>query len=144
MDFVLLESFDNYINAHIVFGRMEEEGIRCWLKDENTATVTPFFNNAIGGIKLMVDKEQLKLAKELLNHFQQEKKSKLACPACGSHNIELIPSKKPLNLLGAIAIWLGGSYAISPKNIWHCYNCKKEFKEPVDTDTSANMGIENE
>jgi DNA-directed RNA polymerase subunit RPC12/RpoP len=133
MDFVLLESFDNYIDAHIVFGRMEEEGIRCWLKDENTVTVTPFFNNAVGGIKLMVDKEQQQQAKDLLIQFQQEKKSKLACPNCGSHDIELIPSKKPLNLLGAIATWFTSSYAISTENIWHCYHCSKEFKEPVDT-----------
>jgi DNA-directed RNA polymerase subunit RPC12/RpoP len=141
MDFVFLESFDNYIDAHIVFGRLEEEGIRCWLKDENTATVTPFFSNAIGGIKLMVDKQQLEQAKELLSQFLQEKKSKLACPYCGSHNIELVPSKKPLNLLGVIASWFGGSYAISAENIWHCYNCNKEFKEP--NDTSNNNDEEN-
>jgi ribosomal protein L37AE/L43A len=133
MNFVPLESFDNYIDAHIAFGRMEEEGIRCWLKDENTVTVTPFFNNAVGGIKLMVDKEQQEQAKNLLIQFQQEKKSKLACPNCGSHDIELIPSKKTLNLLGAIATWFTGSYAISTENIWHCYHCSKEFKEPVDT-----------
>lgn len=137
MDFVVVESFDNYIDAHIIFGRMEEEGIRCWLKDENTVTVTPFFNNAVGGIKLMVDKEQLQSANELLSQFQKEKKNKLACPNCGSHNIELVPSKKPLNLLGAIASWFTSSYAVSTENIWHCYDCSEEFKEPVNTEDST-------
>lgn len=138
MDFALLETFDNYIDAHIILGRMEEEGIKCWLKDENTVTVTPFFNNAVGGIKLMVYKEQLQLATELLDQFQQDKKSKQACPYCGSHNIELVPSKKPLNLLGAVATWFTSSYAISTENIWHCYDCDKEFKEPVCTDSQEN------
>ncbi len=32
----------------------EEEGINCWLKDENTVTIDPILTNAIGGIKLMV------------------------------------------------------------------------------------------
>jgi hypothetical protein len=133
MDFVPLQSFDNYIDAHIVLGRMEEEGIQCWLKDENTITVTPIFNNAVGGIKLMVNREQLEKASRLLNQFQQEKKSKLGCPNCGSNDIELIPSRKPLNILGAIATWLTGRYALSVDNVWHCFNCHKEFKEPLDT-----------
>ena len=31
------------------------DGIRCWLKDENTVTIDPILTNAIGGIKVMVD-----------------------------------------------------------------------------------------
>jgi ribosomal protein L37AE/L43A len=143
MDLVVLQSFDNYIDAHILLGRMEEEGIRCWLKDENTVTVTPFFNNAVGGIKLMVDKTQLEKASELLDQFQQQKRSRLTCPLCGSHNIELVAARKPLNLLGPIATWLTGSYAISTENVWHCFNCDKEFKEPVDKDSQSET-TENE
>jgi len=143
MDFILLQSFDNYIDAHIVLGRMEEEGINCWLKDENTVTVTPFFTNAVGGIKLMVVREQFQEAKNLLDRFQQEKKIKLACPYCSSHDIELIPSGKPLNLLGAIASWFVGNYAISTENVWHCFTCNKEFKEPIDTNFQFNDNAEN-
>ena len=51
--FVLLDSFANYIDAHIVLGRMQEENIQCWLKDENTVTLDPILTNAVGGIKLM-------------------------------------------------------------------------------------------
>jgi len=141
MDFVLLQSFDNYIDAHIVLGRMEEEGIQCWLKDENTITVTPFFNNAVGGIKLMVDEQQMEKANELLNQFQQEKKNKLSCPACGSHDIELIASRKPMNVLGALVTWLTGKYALSLENVWHCFNCHKEFKEPVAMDPKASDDV---
>ena len=55
MNFVLLQSYDNYISAHIAMGRLEEDGINCWLKDENTVTINPILTNAIGGIKLMVE-----------------------------------------------------------------------------------------
>ena len=41
MEFVVLQSFSNYVDAHILMGRMEEEGIRCWLKDEHTVTIDP-------------------------------------------------------------------------------------------------------
>ena len=46
MDFLLLQSFTNYIDAHIIRGRLQEEGINCWLKDENVVTVNPIWKNA--------------------------------------------------------------------------------------------------
>lgn len=70
MDIVMLRSFDNYIDAHIVKGRLEAENIACWLKDENISTliVDPILTNAIGGIKLMVPKDQLEKANEILSY----------------------------------------------------------------------------
>jgi len=67
MKFALLTTFDNYMDAHIVQGRLEEQGIRCWLKDEHTLTINPLWSNALGGIKLMVYEEQLERAREILN-----------------------------------------------------------------------------
>jgi hypothetical protein len=69
MEFAVLEVFSNYIDAHIVKGRLESEDIRCWLKDENVSTliVDPVLTNALGGIKLMVDKDQLQKAMDILN-----------------------------------------------------------------------------
>jgi hypothetical protein len=75
MDFVLLESFDNYIDAHIVKGRLEDQGIHCWLKDENFSAiiVDPILTNAIsGGIKLMVAKDEWSKAVEILNQPPQD------------------------------------------------------------------------
>ena len=59
MDFILLQSFSNYIDAHILFGRLSEAGINCWLKDENLVTINPLWANAAGGIKLMVAENQV-------------------------------------------------------------------------------------
>lgn len=65
----MLRNFDNYIDAHIVKGRLEAENIRCWLKDENISAliVDPVLTNVIGGIKLMVPKDQWQKANEILN-----------------------------------------------------------------------------
>lgn len=74
MDFVLLQSFDNYIDAHIVKGRLEDQDIHCWLKDENLSSliVDPILTNAVsGGIKLFVPKDELQKAIEILNQPQQ-------------------------------------------------------------------------
>jgi hypothetical protein len=67
MNFVLLQSFDNYIPAHIALGRLKEENINCYLQDEYSATIGPFLSNSIGGIKLMVADTQAERALAILN-----------------------------------------------------------------------------
>ena len=44
MDFVILQSFNNYMDAHLLMARLESEDIECWLQDENTVTVYPIWN----------------------------------------------------------------------------------------------------
>ena len=135
MEFILLESFDNYIDANLVLGRMEEAGLHCWLQDENTATNNPILTNAIGGIKLMVAKEEIEQAVEILNALKEIKRKTYACPYCGSNNIEYITSsRKASNVISSVLTWLLGNYAIGIEQIWHCFNCNKEFKEPVSND----------
>ncbi len=78
MDFEQLRVFDNYIDAHIVKGRLEAEGIICWLKDEHLSAliVDPVLTSAIAGIKLMVAKEHVERAIQILNEplqpFEEE------------------------------------------------------------------------
>ncbi|PWT94805.1 MAG: hypothetical protein C5B52_19175 [Bacteroidetes bacterium] len=75
MSFVILRSYDNYIDANIVLGRLASEGVQAFLRDEYTVTMTPMFTNDIGGIKLTVKKEDELRAKELLEEFDREKGS---------------------------------------------------------------------
>jgi hypothetical protein len=71
MKFVEVRSYDNYIPAHIILGKLRSEYINCHLLNENTVTIDPFLSNAIGGIKLMVAAPQLERALELLTLFEQ-------------------------------------------------------------------------
>jgi predicted RNA-binding Zn-ribbon protein involved in translation (DUF1610 family) len=133
MDFVILETFDNYIDAGLMLGRFEEAGINCWLKDEQTATLNPILTNVIGGIKLMVAEEDINEATEILNALKEIKRKSFACPKCGSHNIEYITSnRKAANLVTSLLTWMLGNYAIGLEQIWHCFDCNEEFKEPVE------------
>ncbi|HET9825649.1 MAG TPA: DUF2007 domain-containing protein [Chitinophagaceae bacterium] len=72
MRYVPIQSFDNYIEANIIRGRLEQEQISCWLQNEDMATTFPFLSNSIGGIKLMVPESQVDRAIELLNTFKQQ------------------------------------------------------------------------
>lgn len=133
MEFIIVETFDNYIDANLTMGRLEEAGIHCWLKDEETVTLAPMFGNAIGGIKLMVEKKDIEASKEILNALKEIKRKNFACPHCGSHNIEYITSnRKPSNVISSIVTWMLGSYAVGVEQVWHCFNCNKEFEKPVE------------
>ena len=140
MEFVILETFENYIEANLVLGRMEEAGIKGWLKDENTITINPVLTNAIGGIKLMVSEDDLAKAIEVLNVLKEIKRKTYACPNCGSHNIEYINSpRKAVNWLSSVLTWFLGSYAIGAEQIWRCFDCDEEFEEPgSDNDLELN------
>ena len=66
MKFIQVQSFDNYFEAHVVMGNLQEENISCWLKDEYSVTIDPMLSNAIGGIKLMVAEAQVERAVAVL------------------------------------------------------------------------------
>jgi hypothetical protein len=133
MEFILLKSFSNYMDAHMLLGRMSEEGIECWLKDENTVTLDPLLTNAVGGIKLMVARNDFEKASALLLQYQKEKRMNLSCPKCKSHDIDLVTSpRKASTWLGAFVGFFTMSLALPLSQDWHCFQCGNEFKEPID------------
>jgi hypothetical protein len=106
--------------------RLRSEGIDCYLRDEFTVTVDPVLSNAVGGIKLIVNNNQLEEANKLLQQFDEEYRQSAVCPRCGNRTIELVPKQTTANLATAVLTWLLGSYAISPKNIYQCSICNYE------------------
>ncbi len=131
MEFVLLNSYNNYIEAHIAKGVLEEQGIVCWLKDEYTVTIDPILTNAIGGIKIMVAKPDAEKAWEILSQLRKEQQQAIVCPVCGSHNIELVSTpRKPINWLSALSSFFTGVYPLTIDKVNHCFDCKHEFPEP--------------
>lgn len=139
MKFVPIQAYQNYVDAHIIKGRLEEAGINCWLKDEHTVTTNPIWTNAIGGIKLMVVEEQLKEAVSLLQEFDAERQSSRACVNCGSHNLEYVSTpRKASNWLSALASFFFGDYAIAPDKVYHCFDCKHESPDAVVNNPELN------
>ena len=130
MDFILLNSYNNYIEAHIARGVLEEEGIRCWIKDEYTVTIDPILTNAIGGIKIMVANPDAQRAWEILNQLKKEQKMAVVCPQCGSNNTELVSTpRKAINWLSAFSTFFLGDFAMTIEKVNHCFDCKYEFPE---------------
>lgn len=132
MEFTLLQSFDNYVSAHIAMGRLKEEGMICWLKDENTVTIDPILTNAVGGIKLMVDRKDAKKAWEILERDRREHQALVPCPKCGSTNIEFVSTpRKASNWASAIIGFFFTSYAMPVDKVNHCFDCDHEFSNEI-------------
>jgi hypothetical protein len=126
MEFVTVRTFNNYFSANILLSKLQDGGLRCFLKDEFTVTVDPILANAIGGIKLMVNKNDEAEVFEILKHFDEDYRRNAICPRCGSNNIELVPKRNSANMLAAILSWLFSSYAVSAENIYQCSVCGYE------------------
>jgi len=72
MNFVPIKSYSDYVEANIVLGRLQSEGINCCLMDENADTINPIWTNAIRGIKLMVAEPDVTVAVNLINQITEK------------------------------------------------------------------------
>ena len=145
MELVTVRTFTNYFSANILLSKLRDGGIQCYLKDEFTVTMDPILTNAVGGIKLIVNKDDVPEVLEIINHFDEEFRQNAVCPKCGSHNIELVPKKNASNMITAILSWLFSSYAVSAENVYQCSSCGYEsitLPEPLKSDTN-NFELES-
>ncbi len=134
MELVTVKTFDNYFSANIILTRLQADGAECYLKDENTVTIDPILTNAIGGIKLVVKKDEEEKVMKLLEAYHAEYMRSAICPRCGSSNFVQITKPKAMNYLTAILTWLFSSYAIAPEYIYQCGNCGYECDTLPDTE----------
>ena len=126
MELVTVKTFDNYFSANIILTKLHAEGVECYLKDEYTVTVDPILTNAIGGIKLVVRKENVEATLRLLEQYEEAYMKAATCPQCGSNNFSYIAKPASSNYLTAILTWLISSYAVAPDYVYKCGSCGYE------------------
>ncbi|MBI2729899.1 MAG: DUF2007 domain-containing protein [Sphingobacteriales bacterium] len=135
MQFVQIRSFDNYMEANLVLGMLQEQGINCHLKDENTITIDPLLSPAIGGMKLMVYASQAERAKEILAEAEKEYVSTIPCSKCGEKKLvvkEFVD--KPKNFLAALKSQLLMGQTSPVIKYYSCENCGTVYQEiPTDS-----------
>ena len=138
MDLVTVKSFDSYFLANIILGRLQSEGIECYLKDEATVTMDPILTNAIGGIKLVVKKENAEAVAKILKRYDEEYLNAAPCPQCGAHQFSYIAKPGITNFLTAVITTLFASYAIAPDYVYQCGKCGYESERlPGFSDNNA-------
>ena len=126
METVTLRAFDNYFQANLLLSRLRDSGIECYLKDEFTVTIDPLLSNALGGIKLIVRKENYPEAVAMLQSFQQQNLTLIKCPVCGTNDFSTVPAKNAKNFTQGLLGWLFSTDSPSVDNIYKCNNCGYE------------------
>ena len=133
MSLVTVKTFDNYFLANIILTKLHAEGVECYLKDEYTVTIDPILCNAIGGIKLVVKKEDEATTIQLLKQYDDEYTKSATCPKCGDTSFSYITKPGPANYLTAIITWIFSSYAVAPDYIYQCGTCGYESENLPET-----------
>jgi len=128
--------------AHLAKGFLESEGIKTIIHDEMTVQVQNFYSNAVGGVKILVQKEDyddgiavLKKGGYIINADNQteevrivevdESNNKTHCPFCKSDNIAKI---KGVNILTPIVYLILGAIFPIFNSKYKCYDCEKEWR----------------
>ncbi len=108
---ITIATFNDVTEAHILKGRLESEGILCFLGDEHIVGAHPFYAVAVGGVKLKVTENDVEEAKAILKNIRQgdtifdydtidlvttdaeipDEGKVFKCPRCSSEDITIKP-----------------------------------------------------
>jgi hypothetical protein len=65
-------TFTYSYEAYSLKGRLEAEGIICFLENENIVTANPFYSNAVGGVQIRVKREDEQRALEIISEANKD------------------------------------------------------------------------
>lgn len=130
--FELIGSYQYSSEAIIFKGKLESEGIEVFIRDNNTVDANPLYSNAIGGVKLFVNRNDYLKAKDIMSQMSQysldDNSKLLKCPNCGAEQIDMVTSIKDLKSLSVyIFSLLLGSLPFYSKHKYKCRKCNFEF-----------------
>ena len=135
---VTIASYTNSLQANIVKGRLQAEGIPATLANEQYINADWLLSNALGGVQIQVPIEYKQQAKELIDSIEngqleindnESKIDQLLCPICQSEDIRTnsVFWKTSFILINTLHIPLPFS-----QNTYTCKTCQHEWSEEDD------------
>ena len=137
---VRLMTCKDAMQAHILQGALENEGIQSVLTNENFSSLYNGLVENISGVDIFVQEGDYERAVQTLKAHQCWPDDLVLCPYCGSSQIRLI-LKKGHRLRAWTAAILSALTMTPPgKNHWEyeCQHCGKHFDTPV-----SSLGAES-
>ena len=133
-EIIIFESYYNPIEANIVKSKLDDNEVQCFLSDENSVTMNPLYNQALGGVKLHIFKRDLELARSILGADDalkaghEEIEGAEICPNCGSNHVAYVQAtKKRFGILTVLVSFLIMIYPFHANKAHHCFDCQHEF-----------------
>ncbi len=134
MKLVTIKIFDDPIKARILKSKLENEGVNCFLFDENIVSINPLYNITVGGIKLKISEADAEKVRKIIAEVENtpltnDENEPFNCPNCESSN--LISGYKSmkgiLGVIGAIISFLFMVFPIYYNIGYKCNDCGNEF-----------------
>jgi hypothetical protein len=130
---VLLRRFRDLPEALLAKGSLDSSGIESVLADDNVVRVDWLWSNLLGGVKLLVNAENVESANEILNqpipeNFDFEGDADYhqpRCPKCQSMDISFEELDKPI---AYGSLFMNLPVPLHRKG-WICHSCKHTWRE---------------
>ncbi len=132
MEYVVLRKFYDVHEAEIVLTRLQANTIPCFITNSNSAHLLWNMSIAHGGAEIMVHKNDLQQAQNILNEeveniITPEKSSSTECPNCGSNNVNFGSQTNKINWWQLIGLIFVTGPVPKKGNAYHCFNCGNRF-----------------
>ncbi len=137
MSYRILKSYEFSHEAHLDLAKLQDEGIRAFLKNDTMVSIAPHYSNAVGGVLLVVESAQWDFANRLLlgNQDTEQMLQELypdskpeenrQCTRCGSRDVF-----QGRSVLSGIMFLILFVLPVSlRKNRFHCATCDHSWRE---------------
>ena len=134
-----LASFYDPMLAHIICAKLKANRVPCFIADEYFLWAKPYFNEALGGVKIRVFEKDVKLCNAILAakdeapeladiDIEEEQPGAKTCPFCSSLNTRYGGATKVKFHFPSILMLVIFLVPLYFRNAWHCFNCYREFE----------------
>jgi len=133
MKIIPLMTCNDNVEAKLIQGHLQNEGIPCFLTNQNYTNLYPGMSGSMGtGIQIQVNEEDAERASDIIRKTYPESygnlKEKVSCPNCKSENIKISFGKhKYLKYLYFFVSLLTFIPMSKVETSYICKDCKKEF-----------------
>lgn len=120
--------------ALLVLGKLQAEGIECFLADENVVRLDWFWSNAVGGIRLQLLQENAAIAMEVLGEgipatLSAEEPGQEyiqpRCPKCNSLDVKF----EEYSGVTLFVLYIFNFPLPIYSNYWRCEDCGQKWQE---------------
>lgn len=133
MKIVTLITCGDTAEASIIQGHLQNEGIPCFLTNQNYTNLYPSFNGIMGaGVQIQINEEDAERATNIIRKTYPEVygdiKENINCPYCKSENLKISFGKHKYMKYFFILFSLLLIFPLSKiKTSYICKDCKAEF-----------------
>lgn len=129
---VTIRTFRDLPEALLAKGSLDSAGMKCALVDDNIVRMDWFWSNAMGGVKVLVNREDVAAAEEILaqpipEHFDVSgvgEYEQPRCPKCGSLDINFRELQSSAYLSMALSVPIPFH-----RRAWRCHSCDVEWED---------------